>query len=215
MGLMTCIDCKKKFSDRIDSCPHCGCPKSESLRHNVSVAPAEIQPPKTQASANEAQKWRRLTGIFILIAVISFTLIVVLAGSDPQQPETPSLSKPPSGTVLCGSSWGTSSITIHASSSEDCVVSLKTAKGTPILAFYVQAGDTVTVDVPDGHYYVYFAYGTEWYGYGKGRMFGEHTSYSKDDELCNFTNCSWEYTLYETTSGNFTETPTDEDDFFH
>lgn len=186
-------------------------------------SPPPVPVPRSQAAVqsapatkkNEAQKWRRFTGIFILIAVISFTLIVVLAGNDPQQPEIQPLAKPQSGTVLCGSSWGTFSITIHASSSEDCVVSLKTAKGTPMLAFYVQAGDTVTVDVPDGHYYVYFAYGTEWYGYGKGRMFGEHTSYSKDDELCNFTNCSWEYTLYKTTNGNFTETPTDEDDFFY
>lgn len=174
---------------------------------------AAVQTPATKK--NEAKKWRRITGIFISIAVISFILIVALAGNDPQQPETPSLPKPQSGTVLSGSSWGASSITIHTNSREDCVVSLKTASGTTILAFYVRAGDTITVSVPEGNYYVYFATGTKWYGYGQGLMFGSNTDYSKDDTPCNFTAYTWEYTLYETTSGNFTETPTDEDDFFN
>ena len=32
MGLIVCPDCKREFSDRIDNCPFCGCPKEEALR---------------------------------------------------------------------------------------------------------------------------------------------------------------------------------------
>lgn len=31
MGLVKCPDCQKHFSDRIESCPFCGCPKAEAL----------------------------------------------------------------------------------------------------------------------------------------------------------------------------------------
>lgn len=31
MGLIKCPDCNKNFSDRIDSCPNCGCPKDEAI----------------------------------------------------------------------------------------------------------------------------------------------------------------------------------------
>ena len=32
MGLIRCIDCQKEFSDRIDNCPHCGCPKDACIK---------------------------------------------------------------------------------------------------------------------------------------------------------------------------------------
>lgn len=40
MGLVKCPDCQKQFSDRIESCPFCGCPKAEAL--------AEIETPSVQ-----------------------------------------------------------------------------------------------------------------------------------------------------------------------
>lgn len=32
MGLIKCPDCNKDFSDRIEACPNCGCPKSEVIK---------------------------------------------------------------------------------------------------------------------------------------------------------------------------------------
>ena len=121
---------------------------------------------------------------------------------------------PRSGTVLAGSEYYGSEITINADSTHDYVVSLKDRRGYEYVAFYVRAGDTVTIGVPEEYLYVYFASGTTWYGYGEGLMFGENTVYSMDDEMLDFTDGSWEYTLYPVTDGNFTETPIDENDFF-
>lgn len=67
MGLMTCVDCKKKFSDRIDSCPHCGCPKSASVTRNRSTNPAEIEPKKVNVAAI----------VLCIIAVLLMMLVAV------------------------------------------------------------------------------------------------------------------------------------------
>lgn len=124
------------------------------------------------------------------------------------------VSEPKSGEVLYGLNNGGSEITITASSGSSCVVLLKTIAGANRLSFYVRAGDTVTVSVPSGRFYVYFASGRTWYGYGEGKMFGENTSYSMDDQLCDFSEYTYTYTLYPVTDGNFSETPCEEDDFF-
>ena len=122
--------------------------------------------------------------------------------------------EPASGTILYGSGYGTSEITVTASDSSSCVVMLKTPEGKIRLAFYVRAGDTATVGVPAVCLYAYFATGDEWCGYGKGKMFGENTSYSKDDTLCDFSQYTYTYTLQHVYDGNFSETPCDEEDFF-
>lgn len=124
------------------------------------------------------------------------------------------LPRPASGTILAGKEYTDSEITVTASTSHDYVVSLKDMLGYDWVSFYVRAGETVTIGVPPHTLYVYFASGKEWYGYGKGLMFGEDTTYSKDDEMLNFSQYSWEYTLYPVTNGNFSETPCDENDFF-
>ena len=124
------------------------------------------------------------------------------------------VSRPKSGTILSGAEVSGSEITVTASSTEDYVVQLKTFNDLDCVSFYVRAGDTVTISVPRAYLSVYFACGTEWYGYGPGLMFGEDTVYSKDDEALDFTDSSWEYTLYPVTGGNFTETPSNESDFF-
>lgn len=123
-------------------------------------------------------------------------------------------SMPTSGTIVSGQKYSGSTLTIKSDSDSACVVSLKTAKGEERMAFFVRAGDTVTVNVPAEKLYAYFAYGTTWYGYGEGLMFGDKTSYSRDDEVLDFTRYTYEYTLYPTYNGNFTETPSDEDEFF-
>lgn len=124
------------------------------------------------------------------------------------------VAKPRSGQILAGREYDDSEITIQCHSTHDYVVSLKDSSGKEYVAFFVNAGDTVTVGVPGKHLYVYFASGTEWYGYGKGLMFGEDTYYSKDDEILDFTQYTWEYTLQPVEDGNFTESHSDEDEFF-
>lgn len=124
------------------------------------------------------------------------------------------VNRPKSGTILSGKETYGSEITVTASTTEDYVVQLKTYSGLDCVSFYVRAGDTVTIGVPEEYLFVYFACGKEWYGYGPGLMFGEGTVYSKDDEVLDFTDASWEYTLYPVSNGNFTETPSNEGDFF-
>jgi len=102
-------------------------------------------------------------------------------------------------------------ITVTAPNTESCVVKLKTRSGITRLAFYVRAGETVTVGTPNEYLYVYFASGGTWYG--EDHLFGARTSYTMDDEICDFVNYSWEYTLVPVSDGNFSETPIDEEEF--
>ena len=119
---------------------------------------------------------------------------------------------PRSGEILSGSEcFDGSELTITADSGSSYVVKLKTASGVERLSFYVRAGETVTVGVPAEHLYVYFASGDTWYG--RVLLFGDDTYYSMDDDILDFSQYTWEYTLYPVTSGNFSETPIDPDDF--
>ena len=122
--------------------------------------------------------------------------------------------RPASGKILAGKRGGSSKIRVTADTSEDYVVSLKDVQGRERVVFYVRAGTTVDVDVPAVELRVYFASGEEWYGYGMGLMFGENTYYSKDDEVIDFAKHSVEYTLYPVDYGNFSVTPSDEEEFF-
>ena len=121
---------------------------------------------------------------------------------------------PTSGTIVSGQQGYGSTLTIKSDTDSACVVSLKTTQGVERMAFFVRAGDIVTVNVPAEQLYAYFAYGNTWYGYGEGLMFGEDTVYSRDDEALYFGQYTYTYTLYPTYNGNFTETPSDEDEFF-
>ena len=106
------------------------------------------------------------------------------------------------------------SITVTAPSDSDVVVSLKNLSKATLRSFYVRAGETASIRVPAVYLYVYFAFGTTWYGYGEGLMFGDGTVYSKDDDMVDFDGKSWEYSLSPVKNGNFSETPTNENDFF-
>lgn len=155
-------------------------------------------------------------GIAIFLSfILTLAIFDAITDSD-QEPsfQMPTEPRPESGEVLDGFSYGDSKITVTASSTEDYVITLKTASGIDMVAFYVRAGDTVTRRVPEGKYYVYFASGKEWYGYGQGLMFGPNTSFSKDDDLRDFGQYTWTYTLKPVTDGNFSETPIDESEFF-
>ena len=65
------------------------------------------------------------------------------------------------------------------------------------VAFFVRSGCTVEVDVPVGVYKLYYACGDEWYG--RTKLFGEDTVYSKADGFFDF------YTTYDTAYGHTLE----------
>lgn len=119
---------------------------------------------------------------------------------------------PKSGQVFLGSElYRRSQLSIVSSTTNSCYIKLKGTTGTDVFSFFVRAGDSVTVDVPSGTFYVYFSYGDDWYG--TEHLFGDATTYSKDDEPCDFKNYTWSYELTPTSSGNFSETPIDEEEF--
>lgn len=122
-------------------------------------------------------------------------------------------SRPTSGTIsinTVSTEEITSEITVHTSS-QDCVVKLKTSSGKTVLSFFVRANDTVTIGVPARVLYAYFAQGDTWYGWSS--YFGESTVYSKDSSPTDFSNYTIDYTLYRVSNGNLSLTPVDEDDF--
>lgn len=171
--------------------------------------------PQTKA---DSVSWGKIAVWGILIVILIAVLIDGLAPdntSNQATPTTPTLAavqEPYSGTILLGrEDFEGSELTITASGGSSCVVKLKTASGTTRLSFYVRAGDTITVGVPAEYLYVYFASGDTWYG--EKHLFGESTSYGMDDEILDFTQYTWEYTLYPVTNGNFSETPIDPEDF--
>ena len=155
-------------------------------------------------------------GMFGILIVLLLILAPALALFDDPDANIDShlnpLKEPQSGTLLSGSVvHDGSEITITASGGASCVVKLKSSSDVERLSFYVRAGETATVGVPAEYLYVYFASGDTWYGVAD--LFGEKTSYSMDDDLLDFTEYSWEYTLYPVTNGNFSQTPIDASDF--
>lgn len=145
--------------------------------------------------------------LFILIAIMIAFFFAF--GNKEKEPDIP---VPYSGQILAGKSYyNESEITVKSSSSEDCVVKLKTANGTTRVMFYVRAGQTVTVGVPAESLYVYFASGKKWYG--TEELFGKNTQYSKDAQICNFRDYTWEYTLTPVSGGNFNDTPVNASEF--
>lgn len=75
MGLFKCPDCGKKVSDRLDSCPKCGCPFSEEVKANA----VEIEENRSERIKKAKEKINKkvliLTGSIILaVAVIVVAL---------------------------------------------------------------------------------------------------------------------------------------------
>lgn len=131
--------------------------------------------------------------------VLALLLVISMTGcSVAQQP----VSEPASGTVLSGyAPKDGSQITVSLASTASCVVMMKDPSGRTLLSFFVRSGDTVTVDVPAEMMYVQFAAGKTWYG--EEALFGKDTVYTKDNELTDFAQYSWEYELDPLSGGNF------------
>ena len=109
---------------------------------------------------------------------------------------------PSNGTVFVGGS-GISSATVEGSTDRNALVKFKDGSGNEVAVFFVGKGETVTVSMPGGYYYMYVAYGgDQWYGEDSEYPFGDGTTFSKDDEGADFSNYTWQYTLYTVSNGN-------------
>lgn len=189
--------------------------KSETLPHYEYTRPTQsLEQQYTQRNSSDSHSPTRTMASFrmdLLLIICIIVATVIISGLNVDKGLTP-VTEPRSGEILWGREvYDGSELTITASGGEACVVKLKTREGEDRMCFYVRAGETVTVDVPAGYFYVYFASGKTWYGIEN--LFGERTSYSMDDEICNFLQYTWEYTLYPVSDGNFSETPIDASDF--
>jgi hypothetical protein len=118
---------------------------------------------------------------------------------------------PDNGQVFIGQDMRRGSTLTIRNAGESCYVKLKDSEYNDVFSFFVPAGETAVVPVPADRFYTYFAHGNDWYG--PEYCFGKETSYSKDDELLDYVNYEWEYTLYPVSGGNFSETPITEDEF--
>lgn len=189
--------------------------KNETLNSNLTPRQTQnvFHPQTNHTLSDDKNKGNFLNKLLVwilLFTALIFT-VIILVGIDDKSNQIP-ITEPMSGTILSGKEvYDGSEITITASSGESCVVKLKTSTGTTRLSFFVRAGETVTVRVPAEYLYIYFASGDTWYG--EEQLFGEYTSYSMDDEIRDFTQYTWEYTLYPINDGNFSETPIDASDF--
>ena len=183
----------------------------------VQSSSATIRTTESQTESGSIPWKKIIIGLIIGIVLIVAIVNAVSNYSTSSKPSNQDSSlvavqEPRSGEILLGQEVvGESELTITASGGSSCVVKLKTSSGVTRLSFFVRAGDTVTVGVPAEYLYVYFASGETWYG--ETHLFGSETSYSMDDEIKDFTQYTWSYTLYPVTNGNFSETPIDPEDF--
>ena len=196
---------------------------------NLNTCSSDLQRPIIQrpTSTNNVQKKKDSLLTKLIIALVCFVAFVGIVAYGVSQPDNdvvvpPNITttenylipktQPLNGEILSGyDDYNGSEITIKSSSNEAYVVKLKDVYNDEIMSFYVRAGATVTIGVPAEEMYVYFASGNVWYGMDD--LFGDSTSYSMDDELKDFENYTYEYTLYTVSNGNFSETPIDAEDF--
>ena len=131
--------------------------------------------------------------------------------------------RPKNGKVLENHSvtGGYSEFTVEADSNYDSLVKLERVdKPEKYVLFYVRAGEKATISVKEGDYYVKYTSGTCWYG--ENAKFGRSASFTKADEIMEFS-VSYEgyyvyyssitITLYTTFGGNLSTSTISENDF--
>ena len=119
--------------------------------------------------------------------------------STPRPTATPQ-EMPASGTVFfCSDSYTPSTFTVENSGSSNYYMKfVKAGTDTTVITFFVRAHSTITINMPAGNLELRYAYGSNWYG--EEQLFGEETYYAKDEEYYDFSNYTWEISLY--TSSN-------------
>ena len=200
-----CKNCGREMIKGAAFCTYCGAkveeeaptpsyeqfyayPQGETTAQSYAQSP--YAPPTPPRKRSKAWVW---IIIAISAAIITGLIIWGVVGFfNPDSDLTP-VSEPASGTILSGSSGYGSEITIVATETESVVIKLKDTNGNEVLSFYVRAGDTVTINVPDEYMYVYFATGKTWYG--EEEMFGQRTKYYMEEDLTNFYYYTWEYQM--------------------
>ena len=108
---------------------------------------------------------------------------------------------PANGTVLDGSEGGYSGVQVTASSDASAYVKVKDMSGYTVVGFFVSAGSTAEVYVPEGTYSVQFARGNTWYG--PNDCFGSKTIFGQDREVTLGYGDVITYTLQLSSNGNF------------
>lgn len=184
---------------------------------------------KRDYNEKKADNAIKLYFVFIAIALILVIIAVINQQQNSSAPSTPAHSAPSvavtetqsslkalplplNGQIFTGSgAQRESQLTIHSSASDAYYIKLKDVNNITRFAFFVRPNSTVIMDVPEGNFYIYFASGSTWYG--KDDLFGPDTVYSKDSTLHDFTEYTYEYTLYPVVNGNFKETIISAEDF--
>lgn len=107
-----------------------------------------------------------------------------------------------------------SSLTIEApaGNAHFCVVLVNARnRSERICSIFVQAGDTVTVAVPEIESRIYFTSASstvgKWYGFDE--YFGNTGSWSTSDDLFDFSEYTWTITLDQVYNGNWDTDPVD------
>ena len=149
---------------------------------------------------------QKIFSVFMIFAVL-----ISLAGCSIGQPEA-TVPQPASGQIFIGTAQaGPANLTVESTSGNAYYVKLKNQHNEDIFSFFVPAGETVEIAVPQEPCYVYFASGRTWQG--PELLFGEHTSYSKDPELTDFGEYTVSYSFVPSADGNFSEVPVSADAF--
>ena len=113
------------------------------------------------------------------------------------EPMTP----PESGTIYIeANKYCGSSLTFVAAADYNTYVKLKSEDGSDVISFFAAAGQTTKVNVPTGNYYLYMAHGYDWYG--PELVFGTDTVYEKEEQVFDFYNYTWTYTIDAGPDGN-------------
>ena len=119
--------------------------------------------------------------------------------------------------IVSPQKFGHPEVTVNAPINANCYVYLENVKNKRNdVAFYVEANNSATVNVPAGTYNLYYATGQTWYG--KTYKFGKDTSYYKSDEETVLSENSRqydiiEYTLYAVPNGNMHTENVDKTEF--
>lgn len=125
---------------------------------------------------------------------------------------------PKNGEVLSGNAEDRiAPFTINTEGNGYYYVKLKDADTKEdVICFFVYGGKSADVDVPLGTYELVYAYGLEWFGLEE--LFGADTSYTKADELFDFTQdetqvYGWTVDLYVQYNGNLETEEIDASEF--